>query len=143
MRPLAVMIGANGVGKTSVLEAIELLRGAAKGELNTKIVSKGGLDSLLTFDRAESLELSIRMPIAGHQPIDYRIELSRTGPTCFIKSESLSQTRYTDRPPFFYMNSAGDNIRYYEKTGADTAGRLVRPAWEHNPFEASLSQPIP
>ncbi len=41
MRSLAVMIGANGVGKTSLLEAIELLRCAAKGLLNAKITSKG------------------------------------------------------------------------------------------------------
>ncbi|MEX1113372.1 MAG: AAA family ATPase [Patescibacteria group bacterium] len=140
LRPLAVMIGANGTGKTSFLEAIELLRGAAKGELNARIVATGGLDSLLTFDRAESLELSIQMPIVGHPPIDYRIELSRRGPTYLISAESLSQKRFPERPPFLYMNSAGDNVRYYEKTDAESSGRLVRPTWEHNPFEASLSQ---
>jgi len=140
MRPLAVMIGANGVGKTSFLEAIELLRGAAKGELNAKITSKGGFDSLLTFDRSDSLELSTRMPVSGHQPIDYRIELDRRGPSYYIKGESLSQTRYTDKPPFLYINSVGDNVRYYEKIDAESAGKLVRPTWEHDPFEASLSQ---
>jgi len=140
LRPLAVMIGANGVGKTSLLEVIELLRGAAKSDLNARIVAKGGLDSLLTFDRAESLELSIQMPVSGYPPIDYRIELSRRGPTYFIKSESLSQTRHPDRPPFLYINSSADNIRYYEKTDAESIGRLQRPTWEHDPFEASLSQ---
>ncbi len=140
MRPLAVLIGANGVGKTSFLEAIELLKGAAKGGLNSKITSKGGFDSLLTFDRAESLELSTRMPVPAHPPNDYRIELQRRGSSYYIKSESLSQTRYQDKPPFWYINSLGDNVRYYEKTDAETSGGLVRPTWEHDPFEASLSQ---
>lgn len=140
LRPLAVMIGANGVGKTSFLEVIELLKGAAKGELNAKIVSKGGLDSLLTFDRTESLEISIRMPVSGYPPIDYKLELSRSGPAYFIKSEALSQTRHADRPPFLYINSSRDNVRYYEKTDPESIGRLVRPTWEHDPFEASLSQ---
>ena len=134
------LVGANGVGKTSFLEVVDLLRGAAKGELNAKITSRGGLDSLLTFDRAESLKLSIRMPVAGYPSIDYEIELQRRGPSYFIKHESLTQTRYQDRPPFLYINSLSDNVRYYEKTDADVAGRLVRPTWEHNPYEASLSQ---
>lgn len=140
MRPLAVMIGANGVGKTSLLEAIELLKGAAKGELNSKITSKGGIDSLSTFDRSESLELSTSMPVSGYPSIDYRIELQRRGPSYSIKTELLSQTRHSDKPAFTYINSQGDNVRYYEKTDAAVAGRLVRPTWEHDPFEASLSQ---
>ncbi len=140
MRSLAVMIGANGVGKTSLLEAIELLRCAAKGLLNAKITSKGGLDSILTFDREDSLELSTAMPVSGHPPIDYRLELSRSGPAYVIKHESLSQTRDLSKNPFLYIDSSGNSVRYYKKTDANSPGRLQRPTWEHDPFEASLAQ---
>lgn len=37
MRPLTVMISANGVGKTSLLEIFLLLAASAKGQLESKI----------------------------------------------------------------------------------------------------------
>ncbi len=78
--------------------------------------------------------------MSGHPPIDYRLELSRSGPAYVIKHESLSQTRDLSKNPFLYIDSSGNSVRYYEKTDANSPGRLQRPTWEHDPFEASLAQ---
>ncbi|MGO8673700.1 MAG: AAA family ATPase, partial [Capsulimonadaceae bacterium] len=37
IRPMMVMIGANGVGKTSVLDAVSLLSASASGNLREKL----------------------------------------------------------------------------------------------------------
>jgi predicted ATPase len=42
-RPLTVMIGANGVGKTSLLEFFSLLAASANAQLANKISELGGL----------------------------------------------------------------------------------------------------
>jgi len=42
MRPLTVMISANGVGKTSLLEIFLLLAASAKGQLESKISDLSG-----------------------------------------------------------------------------------------------------
>lgn len=58
MRPLTVIIGANGVGKTSFLEIFSLLSESAKGQLQSKISEFGGLSDILTRDNAESLRVA-------------------------------------------------------------------------------------
>ncbi len=47
MRPLTVMIGANGVGKTSFLEIFSLLAASARGKLKNAISKLGGFQALL------------------------------------------------------------------------------------------------
>ena len=51
MRPLTVMIGANGVGKSSFLEIFSLLAASANGQLQSKISGLGGLTQMVTLDR--------------------------------------------------------------------------------------------
>ena len=53
MRPLTVMIGANGVGKTAFLEIFSLLAASAKGQLQPKISELSGLSEMVTRDKAD------------------------------------------------------------------------------------------
>ncbi len=48
MRPLTVMIGPNGVGKTSILEVFSLLASSANGKLRETISKSGGIQDILT-----------------------------------------------------------------------------------------------
>lgn len=50
LRPINVLIGANGVGKTSILEVLHLLSRAADGKLQATISELGGMASILTAD---------------------------------------------------------------------------------------------
>ena len=47
VRQLTVLVGANGVGKTNIYRALELVRAAATGELAMSIAREGGLASVL------------------------------------------------------------------------------------------------
>lgn len=47
VRQLTVLVGANGVGKTNVYRALELVRAAATGDLSMSIAREGGLSSVL------------------------------------------------------------------------------------------------
>ena len=46
LHPLSVMIGANGSGKTSVLDVLSLLASSARGELGKAMTDLGGLTSV-------------------------------------------------------------------------------------------------
>src|SRR5260221_8693177 len=46
MRPLCALIGANGSGKTSFLEAFSLLAASAQGGFASKISDSGGIQAL-------------------------------------------------------------------------------------------------
>lgn len=136
VRPFMVLIGANGVGKTSFLDAFALLSASASGNLNASLSRFGGVASLLTRGQSEELSFLVDMSVPGHQPLEYELCLKPTGTGYTITRELLSQERDGYEGPFKHIDSSGDDIRYYETE----ENRLVRPAWEHNPLETSLSQ---
>jgi len=63
LRDLSVIIGANGTGKTSILDVLSLLSKSAQGKLSESISDMAGLSNILTYDRAEELQLGISMTV--------------------------------------------------------------------------------
>lgn len=136
LRPLCVMIGANGVGKTSLLDVLSLMAQSAEGRLAASLTELAGLPSVMTYDRAERLRLGISMEVPGHSPLDYSMSLRPLAGTYTIEAETLSQKHKGHKEPFRHIDSSGPAIRYYEPQQK----KLVRPNWDHNPLETSLSQ---
>ncbi|KHD06900.1 ABC transporter ATP-binding protein [Candidatus Thiomargarita nelsonii] len=107
MRPLTVMIGANGVGKTAFLEVLSLLAASANGQLASKISDLGGISDILTFESAESLKFKLSMEVPEKAPIDYALHLDLKGDYYDIETETLVQERQ-------YIDRHGPTTRYYD-----------------------------
>src|SRR5208337_3934906 len=73
IRSPMVMIGANGVGKTSFLDAISLLSASAAGKLNSSLNEMGGIANLLTADKADELSLLVDMKVPHYEPLKYEL----------------------------------------------------------------------
>src|SRR5260370_30756053 len=129
------MIGANGTGKTSVLDVMSLLANSARGTLSTAITDLSGLASVITYDRAEELRLGISLEVQNHEPLEYSLRLRPQG-VSYVIEEALTQKRKPEPPPFRYIDSHGADVKYFEPDQR----KLVRPNWEHNPLETSLAQ---
>jgi predicted ATPase len=136
LHPLSVLIGANGIGKTSLLDAFSILASSAQGGLNSAISEFSGLSALITYDRDDKLSLGISMEVPSQAPLDYLLCITPQGTAYVIEEETLSQRRRQAPPPFKHIDSHGGDVRYFEVD----KNRLVRPTWEHNPLETSLSQ---
>ncbi|PYV32209.1 MAG: ABC transporter ATP-binding protein [Acidobacteria bacterium] len=137
LRPLTVLIGANGTGKTSLLDVFSLLASSAQGSLNKAVSDFSGLSALITYDRPGDLSLGISMSVPYHNnPLEYELRLKPQGTSYVIDEEILSQQRYHKPPPHKYIESRGSHIRYFEPKEK----RLLPPTWEHNSLESSLSQ---
>lgn len=136
VRPFMVLIGANGVGKTSFLDAFAMLSASASGNMNRILSQFGGISNLLTRGKSDDLSFLVDMEVPGHQPLEYDLHLATKGAGYSISKEILSQQRADFPQPFTHINSSDGDIRYYEID----AERLVRPDWEHNPLETSLAQ---
>jgi predicted ATPase len=136
LRPLNVMIGANGIGKTSVLDVLSLLANSAQGKLSGSITDLSGLTSVLTYDRTEDLRFGISMEVPSHEPLRYLLRLRPQGVAYVLAEEKLSQQRPGHPQPFLHVDSRGPDVKYFE----GDQKKLVRPNWDHNPLETSLSQ---
>src|ERR1700674_1256853 len=114
LRPLSVMIGANGTGKTSVLDVLSLLASSAQGKLGSSISELSGLANVLTYDKAERLELGITMEVPGYEPLEYTLWLRPQGIAHAIQGEVLRQRRKPNPSPFLHINSHETDIKYYD-----------------------------
>jgi predicted ATPase len=136
LRPLSVMIGANGTGKTSMLDVLSVLAKSAQGKLSESISELSGLSNLLTYDRADELHLGISMTVPRYEPLEYSLRLKTQAVAYAIREEKLTQRRSGYPGPFIHIDSHYEDVKYYEVE----AKNLVRPNWEHNALETSLSQ---
>jgi predicted ATPase len=136
LRPLSVMIGANGTGKTSVLDVLSLLASSAQARLSPSISELSGLVNVLTYDKAEELGLGITMEVPGYAPLEYQLWLRPQGISHVIREETLSQLRKPHPTPFLHINSYEQDVKYYDPEKK----RLLPPTWVHNPLETSLAQ---
>jgi len=66
VRPLTVVVGANGVGKSNLYRALRLLAEAADGRIASSIAREGGLDSVFWAGP----EVFSRAMKAGEQPVE-------------------------------------------------------------------------
>lgn len=137
MRSVMVLIGANGVGKTSILDAVSLLSASAAGTLNQTLSGMGGIADVITRGFSSDLSLQAEMEVPeDKQPLKYELHLKPSGQAYDISRETLTQANPGHPQPFKHIDSKFTDISYYDIENS----RLVRPNWEHNPAETSLSQ---
>ena len=136
LRPFNVLIGANGVGKTSILEVIDLLAASADGVLEQTISKWGGISSLLTADeKTDTMRLTLHKPIFNEQPIVYSLDISSEGNGFVISHEEMTQ-KQRQLNPFAFIRGNGAIIEYYR----DGSKKPERPNWEYKRLETALSQ---
>lgn len=137
MRPLMVLIGANSVGKTSILDAVSLLSASASGKLNVELNNLGGVAEMSTRDHAKKIILGVEMECPGFNPLHYQLEIETSGQGYAIPLEKLTQSNLAKHTELFkHIESYYNDIKYFDPK----THKIVRPDWEHNPLESSLSQ---
>lgn len=77
LRPINVLIGANGSGKSNFLEVFSLLRKIRQGQLQQYVGGQGGADRILHFGSKTTRVLNLRLSFGGGTG-HYDLELEPT-----------------------------------------------------------------
>ncbi len=140
LKPLNVLIGSNGSGKTSLLEVFSLLAASASGTLAKTINEFGGVKSNLSnleiAAPADQMEFELDRAVEGHKPIQYKLCIEPKGVDYSLSDEKLSQHR-GQASPFFHITSHYRSVKYFEPMEEN---RLVEPTWDYDFSESALSQ---
>ena len=136
MRPFMVLIGANGVGKTSFIDVLSLLSSSASGNLNSTLSQWGGAANILTRGKTQDISFTVDMTVPDNNPLQYELQITPTDAGGYtISKETLSQDK-GKYAPFLHINSTYANILYHDVDKP----RPIKPNWQYNHFETSLSQ---
>ena len=127
LRPLSVMIGANGTGKTSVLDVLSLLASSANGKLAASLSELSGLVSVITQGSEAELSFGISMKVTGHEPLDYALSIRPNGLSHEIWEEWLKQDQFPNpsNEDAWHIASEGQLIRYFDPDKKE----LMAPTW--------------
>jgi predicted ATPase len=144
LKPLNVVIGANGSGKTSLLDVFSLLAASACGRLKEAISDLGGIEANLTNlarvkgQKARFLAFNVAAGMPALRQIAYRIALAPQGVGFEISEENLTQQHAQKPPPMQYIQARQGHARYSGQRGEKKS--LFPPNWDYNPTESALSQ---
>lgn len=140
---LNVLIGANGSGKTSLLDVFTLLAASASGILNETVSGFSGIEANLTAlnaarsGKAASMSFDLDMSVVNAKPLKYDLELKPGGISYEIVDETLTQQQRATTPtPMKFIQSHHGDVKYYDPKER----KLLPPQWEHAPLESALSQ---
>ena len=136
MRPMMVMIGANGVGKTSFMDALSLLAASARGALNQHLSDMGGIATVLSNGMAEDFILQAEMEVPGQPSRVYTLRIGIQGLGYIISKETLTQTNDYYRDPVIHIDANHGNIRFLDPYLIE----FIEPNWEYSHLESALSQ---
>jgi predicted ATPase len=137
LRPVCVMIGANGSGKTSMLELISLLAASGAARMADWFTRMGGMETVLTLPKStttgpSALDLSLSA-IAGSARLTYQLTLTRPKRGLYYLE---SETLLSETEGLKYVRSEVGTVHYLDTV----AQRTITPNWEYDPFETALSQ---
>ena len=136
MRPMMALIGANGVGKTSFMDALGLLAASARGSLNQHLNDLGGVAAVITRGYLGDITLNAETDNPGHEPPEYSLHLGTQGSGYAISEETLTQATSGRPMPFKHIDARNGEIKFFDPG----TSRLENPDWAYDPLESALSQ---
>ncbi len=143
LRPLNVMIGANGCGKTSLLDIFSMLAASAAGKLKPCLKDMGGVDLNLSVhppggeDKARMMRFELERSVPNYAPLNYCLALRPSGTSYEIPDESLTQHNDPSVPaPMKHLESIHGRVRYFDPVDR----KLKKTTWEFDESESALSQ---
>jgi predicted ATPase len=128
LRPLNVIIGANGSGKTSVLDTLSFLAVSANRGLIDLVSQMGGFNGLLTYGASH-----LAITVDAEDALSYSVVLVPSSGVYAIESEALIAA--ATEPHVHLIQSRGGETRYRRDSGG-----LVTISSNWRPNESALGQ---
>lgn len=128
LAPLNVLIGANGSGKSNLIQVFHLLQNIASGSLQLFVGREGGANRLLHYGRNQTTAVDIAVTVTEGRHVNrYKLRLVPTVTDSLVfesESVSLHDTKRCDSPTERKLGAGHDESRL-EETDSRIAGYVL------------------
>ncbi|MCX7112693.1 MAG: AAA family ATPase [Proteobacteria bacterium] len=120
IRPINVLIGSNGAGKSNFLSAFKFLASVVGDNFPVDVQVWGGPDALLHYGRKITPRLEMEVCFKS-EPSSYRSGRMQNGYKISLKPTNDNQFVFAQELPWFYIHSYPEPLEYSLGTGYRTA----------------------
>lgn len=104
---LAIFVGENGVGKTTLFDVFGFLHDALQNNVRQALARRGGYKEVISREATGSIliELKFRLQITNkNRLVTYHLEIASKNDTPYVERESLSYKRGSYGSPYHYLD---------------------------------------
>jgi predicted ATPase len=104
LRPLTVLVGRNGSGKSNFLDALSFLTDALQTSLEQAIKMRGGIDAVRrrSTGHPRNFSLGLEITLPDWDAVSYRFEVAARSPSGFVVKEESIAVGPPDGPGRFH-----------------------------------------
>ena len=106
LQPMTVVIGANGTGKTTLLDIFTFLQDALQQNVSAAVVKRGGFRQLVSRGETGPIEISIKFRNESRQLVTYRLQIAEAQGRSRIAAEQLKYRRGQRGKPWLFLDFA-------------------------------------
>ncbi|MDR2937547.1 MAG: AAA family ATPase [Prevotellaceae bacterium] len=109
---LAIFVGANGVGKTTLFDVFGFLSDALKNNVRQALQKRGGFKEVISRGQTGliEIELQFRLTIAGkYRLVTYRLEIGEQNGKPIVEREILRYKRSSYGSPYHFLDFSRGN----------------------------------
>lgn len=108
--PLAIFVGANGTGKSTLFDVFAFLRDALRDNVRMALTKRGGFQEVRTRERDGPIEIELKfgLDISGRRRlVTYHVEIGCRGNDPFVAREYLRYKRGRFGAPYHFLDFEG------------------------------------
>lgn len=140
LKPLNVLIGANGCGKTTFLDVLAIISSSARGELTKTVSDIGGLGPTLTSLTTYSGPGHVRFGVTIRSTLNaqsfYEFDLFPIGVGYAVDQESFTEF-LDEQSPLLYLKRDIHSVKKLVPAGGEL--RMIEENGKFSPQETALS----
>ena len=89
LQPMTVVIGANGTGKTTLLDIFTFLRDSLQKNVSAAVTRRGGFGQLASRGERGPIDITVAFRSESRQLVAYRLQVAEAAGRSFVAAEQL------------------------------------------------------
>ncbi len=104
LQPTTVVIGANGTGKTTLLDIFTFLQDSLQQNVSAAVAKRGGFGQLVSRGERGPIEITVKFRNESQQLVTYRLQIAETKGRSFVAAEQLRYRRGQRGRPWLFLD---------------------------------------